>query len=71
VPRRHKEDPALGNWIQSQRKQNKEMRHGGHIIDTEPVDMLEHLGFAWSNKYRLAREGKGSELLEFKQMWAP
>jgi hypothetical protein len=48
VPKRY--NPALENRVLSQRKQYKEMKNGGTMMDRERVDMLEHPGFAWSCK---------------------
>ena len=49
VPQRYKQNTALGNWVDSQRKDYKKCGKGGKISMTkERIAKLENVGFAWS-----------------------
>ena len=49
VPQSYKENTALGNWVDSQRKDYKKYKRGSKSYMTEErIAKLEKVGFAWS-----------------------
>jgi hypothetical protein len=50
VPRGWKEDPTLGTWNNSQRIQYAKNETGEAVMDSERIQKLEQLGFAWSTR---------------------
>lgn len=49
VPARYKENPKLGRWVMTQRRQMALMQQGyPNALTVERIAMLDEIGFAWS-----------------------
>jgi hypothetical protein len=51
VPNRYKDDPKLGSWVTTQRRQRKaflEEKFQSTIISQNRIDRLDEIGFVWS-----------------------
>jgi hypothetical protein len=60
VPQRHKEDLALGTWVNTLRQ-----AQSNHTIRPGRKELLDQLGFAWSVKQTW--QGQYEKLVEFKR----
>jgi hypothetical protein len=70
VPNRYPEDPRLGSWVSTQRRQYKVYSSGpkkSTSMTAERVSRLEEIGFQWSTKdpRHVPWDLRFDELLEF------
>ena len=54
VPRRYKENPSLGNWVNNQRsKYHKKRPDGSRFLDDDRIKLLQAVEFKWEVHRRL------------------
>ena len=70
VPNRYNEDPQLGSWVSTQRRQYKLMKlNNSPPMNAERVKLLESIGFVWSTRdpRHVPWEVRFQQLLEYKR----
>ncbi|KAL7478633.1 hypothetical protein ACHAW6_004388 [Cyclotella cf. meneghiniana] len=70
VPARYKENPKLGRWVMTQRRQMALMQQGyPNALTVERIAMLDEIGFAWSVRPEPVStwNKKMEELKQYKQ----
>jgi len=72
VPARYNEDPKLGHWVMTQRRQFNLMKRGkSSSMNPERIKMLNELGFSWSIRIDPEKMWnlRFEQLKEYKKMY--
>ena len=68
VPRRYAENPKLGTWVDTQRKQYKKFQQdpATSYMTQERIERLESIAFEWGITFSAEWDTKFNELVAYK-----